>query len=235
MNTSIHILEALTGLYQVWPDPLVKTRVQEMLEVCRDKVYSEPGYLIQFLSADWKPTRSPDSFGHDVEAGYLMVEAAEVLGQDDPRAWTAARHLVDHAMQYGWDNQHGGLYDSGAMNAEGAVTGNLRTEKVWWVEAEHLNALLLQHEHVGKETTQVLGRLRQGMGLDHEVPDRPYQRRLVGHGRGRRHSRQQGQGRHVDGMLPPGPCDAQRVGAAQKTGGGGKVRPPPTLCRWSYD
>ncbi len=112
MNTSIHILEALTGLYQVWPDPLVKTRVQEMLEVCRDKVYSEPGYLIQFLSADWKPSRSPDSFGHDVEAGYLMVEAAEVLGQDDPRAWTAARHLVDHAMQYGWDNQHGGLYDS---------------------------------------------------------------------------------------------------------------------------
>jgi mannobiose 2-epimerase len=125
-----------------------------MLEVCRDKVYSEPGYLIQFLSADWKPTKSADSFGHDVEAGFLMVEAAEALGQDDPRSWMAARHLVDHAMQYGWDKQHGGLYDSGAMNDQGAVTGGLRTEKVWWVEAEHLNALLLQHEHVGKETSK---------------------------------------------------------------------------------
>jgi mannobiose 2-epimerase len=154
MNTSIHILEALTGLYEVWPDPLLKTRVQEMLEICRDKVYSEPGYLTQFLTADWQRTNSPDSFGHDVEAGYLMVEAANVLGQDDPRAWTAARHLVDHALQYGWDNQLGGLYDSGAMNAQGVVTGGLRTEKIWWVEAEQLNALLLQHEHVGKETTR---------------------------------------------------------------------------------
>lgn len=152
MNTSIHILEALTGLYQVWPDPLLKTRVQEMLEVCRDKIYAEPGYLIQFLAADWKPTRSPDSFGHDVEAGFLMVEAAEALGQDDPRAWTAARKLVDHALQYGWDKERGGLFDSGTLNAQGAVTGGLRTEKIWWVQAEQLNALLLQHEHAGKET-----------------------------------------------------------------------------------
>jgi len=144
----------LTGLYQVWPDPLLKTRVQEMLEICRDKVFTEPGYLIQFFSADWQRTTSPDSFGHDVESGFLMVEAADVLGQDDPHAWTDARHLVDHALQYGWDNQLGGLYDSGAVNPQGVVTGNLRTEKIWWVEAEMLNALLLQHEHVGKETTK---------------------------------------------------------------------------------
>jgi mannobiose 2-epimerase len=154
MNTSIHLLEALTALYQVWPDPLVKTRVQEMLGICRDKVFTEPGYLIQFFSADWQRTSSPDSFGHDVESGFLMVEAADALGQDDPRAWTAARHLVDHALQYGWDNQLGGLYDSGAINAQGVVTGNLRTEKIWWVEAEMLNALLLQHERNGKETTK---------------------------------------------------------------------------------
>jgi cellobiose epimerase len=154
MNTSIHILEALTGLYAAWPDPLLKTRVQEMLEICRDKVYSEPGYLTQFLTADWQRTSSPDSFGHDVEAGFLMVEAADVLGQDDPRAWTAARHLVDHAMQYGWDDKLGGLYDAGTMNAQGVVTGGLRTEKIWWVEAEHLNALLLQHERVGNETAE---------------------------------------------------------------------------------
>jgi mannobiose 2-epimerase len=153
MNTSIHILEALSGLYQVWPDPLVKTRVQEMLDLCRDKIYSEPGYLTQFLSDDWRRTSSPDSFGHDVEAGYLLIEAADVLGQgEDPRNWTLARRLVDHAMQYGWDADRGGLYDSGQMNADGVVTGGLQTDKIWWVQAEHLNALLLQHERVGKET-----------------------------------------------------------------------------------
>lgn len=155
MNSSIHILEALTGLYQVWPDPLLKTRVQEMLDICLNKIYSEPGYLTQFLTLDWKRTPSPDSFGHDVEAGFLMVEAAELLGNGNaPRIWTAARHLTDHAQQYGWDAKLGGLYDLGPMNADGVVTGNLRTEKIWWVEAEHLNALLLLHEHFGKETPQ---------------------------------------------------------------------------------
>ena len=163
MNPSIHILEALTALYEVWPDALLKTRVEEMLDVCREKIYFEPGYLVQFLTEDWQRNpktdsfwqwnRNDDSFGHDVEAGFLMVEAAEVIGKgDDARNWTAARHLVDHAMQYGWDKERGGLYDSGTMNAQGVVTGGLRTEKIWWVEAEHLNALLLQHEHVGKET-----------------------------------------------------------------------------------
>lgn len=152
MNTGIHILEALTGLYQVWPDPLVQQRVREMLEICRTRFYSDPGYLVQFLSADWKRTLSPDSFGHDVEAGFLMVEAGETLGQDEDRNWSAARHLMDHALQYGWDNQRGGLYDSAVINAEGAVTGETHTEKIWWVEAEQLNALLLLHERYGKET-----------------------------------------------------------------------------------
>jgi mannobiose 2-epimerase len=155
MNTSIHILEALTGLYQAWPDPLVKQRVQEMLEICRTRIYAEPGYLIQFLSADWQRTASPDSFGHDVEAGFLMVEAAEALDQgDDPLNWTAARRLVDHALQYGWDNDRGGLYDSGVINLEGVVTGGVETKKVWWVQAEHLNALLLLDERFGKETSR---------------------------------------------------------------------------------
>jgi cellobiose epimerase len=155
MNSSIHILEAFTALYQVWPDPLVKTRLQEMLDICRTRFYSDPGYLIQFMSADWKRTTSPDSFGHDVEAGFLMIEAAEALGQgNDARYWTAARRLLDHALQYGWDNDRGGLYDAGALNAEGAITGNLRTEKIWWVEAEQLNALLLQHERFGRETNR---------------------------------------------------------------------------------
>ncbi len=153
MNTSIHILEALTGLFQVWPDALVRARLQEMLDICRDKIYSEPGFLTQFLTEDWQRTSSPDSFGHDVEAGYLLIEAADVLGHgEDTRNWTIARRLVDHAMQYGWDADRGGLYDSGEMDQAGVVTGGLHTDKIWWVQAEHLNALLLQHQRVGTET-----------------------------------------------------------------------------------
>ncbi|HXD00059.1 MAG TPA: AGE family epimerase/isomerase, partial [Verrucomicrobiae bacterium] len=94
------------------------------------------------------------SFGHDVETGFLLVEAAEALGIKDGKAWTAARHLVDHALRYGWDQERGGLYDSGRVTVDGVVTGNLSTDKIWWVEAEQLNVLLLLHRHYGKETTK---------------------------------------------------------------------------------
>lgn len=154
MNTGIHILEALTELYAVWPDPLLKERLQEMLDICLQRFFSPPGYLVQFTGRDWKPLRSPDSFGHDVEAGFLMVEAADALDlKDKTPYWEAARQLVDHALRYGWDEKRGGLYDLGTLNADGSVTSGLKTAKIWWVQAEHLNALLLLHEHSAKETS----------------------------------------------------------------------------------
>jgi len=154
MNTSIHVLEALTGLYKIWPDPAVKKRLKEMFDVNLNRIYSEPGFLTMFFNADWSRLPGKDSFGHDVEAGFLLVEAAEALRQDEARAWSAARHLMDHSLQYGWDNERGGLYDSAAMTPQGVVTGELATEKIWWVEAEQLNALLLLHGQFGKETSK---------------------------------------------------------------------------------
>ncbi len=219
MNTGIHLLEALTGLYQVWPDPLVKKRVQEMLEICRTRFYSEPGYLIQFMSADWQRTLSPDSFGHDVEAGFLMVEAGESLGQgEDARNWSAARHLLDHALEIGWDKERGGLYDSGVINTEGVLTGDLKTEKIWWVQAEQINALLLQHEKIRQGNAQILGRVRQGVELDSELSGGSRSRRLVAHRSRRRHSGKSCQSGHVDGMLPSGAGHARGVRKTAKAG-----------------
>jgi mannobiose 2-epimerase len=148
MNTSIHVLEALTALYAVWPDPVVRARLQEMFEIVRDKVYAEPGCLTLFFSADWQRSAGADSFGHDIEAAYLLAEAAAALGiPEDERTWKCGRNLVDHAMQYGYDKERGGFYDSDTISG-----GDLHTEKIWWVEAEGLNALLLMHERFGRQS-----------------------------------------------------------------------------------
>jgi cellobiose epimerase len=150
MNTSIHVLEALTALYAVWPDAAVRARTQEMFEIVRDKVYVEPGGLTLYFNADWSRLPGGDSFGHDIEAAYLLAEAAAALGiPDDARTWEHGQTLVDHALRFGYDKQRGGFYDSGTMNGE-----KLRAEKIWWVEAEGLNALLLMHERFGRKTPQ---------------------------------------------------------------------------------
>src|SRR5215203_6003016 len=60
-NSSIHLLEALTELYRVWPDPLVRERLQEMLFLIRDQIVTPEGYLVLFLKPDWTPISFRDS------------------------------------------------------------------------------------------------------------------------------------------------------------------------------
>lgn len=147
MNSTIHMLEALTSLYEVWPDPTVRARLDELFQICRDCIAVEPGYMVQYFSLDWKARENEDSYGHDVEAGYLLAEAAKALGiPEDPKTWAVAKQLVDHAMDVGWDKQNGGLYNSGGIDG-----GNYSQTREWWVHAEFLNALLLMHERFGKE------------------------------------------------------------------------------------
>ncbi len=154
MNSHIHILEGLTALLEVWPDKVVKERVQEVYDLSLSKIYSEPGYLNMFFNADWSvitPRTGGDSYGHNIEAAYLLTDTARVLGiPDDPKVWKAARALVDHALEKGWDAEHGGFYEEGNLNGPGYTKQN----KCWWVEGEGLYALLLIHERYGKETTK---------------------------------------------------------------------------------
>lgn len=148
MNTHIHLLESFSRLYQIWKDDTLRARLEELLTVVRDKICVEPGVMNLYFTNDWRPVPDHDSYGHDVETAYLMLEAEDVLGvPHDPRTEKMARMLVDHALAYGWDNAIGGFYD------EGTTFGPAEHKtKQWWVEFESLNALLLMHEKYGRET-----------------------------------------------------------------------------------
>ena len=60
-NSSIHLLEAFTELYSVWPDALVRQRLEEMLLLIRDVITTERGNLTLFLQPDWIPVSFRDS------------------------------------------------------------------------------------------------------------------------------------------------------------------------------
>ena len=150
MNSHIHLLEAFTELYKVHPNREVRVRLLELFKIVRDKVYVDPGCLHLYFNPNWRPIPDGDSFGHDIETAYLLVDAAEVLGmQRDAATWRAAKNLVDHALEVGWDTKNGGFYDYGT--AFGPAS---KLEKVWWTQAEGLNALLLIHLHNGGSTSK---------------------------------------------------------------------------------
>jgi mannobiose 2-epimerase len=149
MNVHIHLLEALSALARVDHRPVVRQRLTEVHGIVRDKIAVEPGALNLYLTRDWRAIPAHDSFGHDVETAYLLVEAAEALGMpDDPGTWQMARQLVDHALDWGWDEEHGGFYDKG--EAFGGPAWDRK--KVWWTEAEGLNALLVMDQKFGTHT-----------------------------------------------------------------------------------
>jgi len=148
MNTHIHLLESFAQLYRVWKDDLLRQRLGQLLVLVRDKICVEPGMMNLYFTDTWQPLPGHDSYGHDVETAYLMLEAEETLANGhDPRTERMARMLVDHALHYGWDQKFGGFYQ------EGSATGSAElTIKEWWVQFEGLNALLLMHELYGAQT-----------------------------------------------------------------------------------
>ena len=169
MNSHIHLLEAVAEFYRVEPTPNVRVRLEELLSIVRDKIAAAPGALNLYLSLDWHAAPAHDSFGHDVETAYLLVEAAEVLGRPaDPDTWRVARSLLDHALDWGWDEQNGGFYDKGDV-----FNGRpYDTTKVWWTQAEGLNALLLFHLKYGQETVRYWEAFRrQWEFIDHHMID----------------------------------------------------------------
>lgn len=161
-NSSIHLLEAFTELYQVWPDSLLRERLAEMLYLIRDTIVTPKGYLTLFLTPDWKPVTFRDSteevimhhhrldhvsFGHDVETAYLMLEASHVLGiENDQQTHTVAKRMVDHALNNGWDEEVGGFYDEGYYFRDADTIRIIRDTKNWWAQAEGLNTLLMMSE-----------------------------------------------------------------------------------------
>jgi mannobiose 2-epimerase len=166
-NSSIHLLEALSELYLVWPDPLVRERLQEMLVLIRDRIVTPKGYLTLFLTPDWKPISFRDSseatikkhhsldevsFGHDIETAYLLLEASHILGlEHDAKTMAVAKKLTDHTIRNGFDTKVGGFYDAGYYFKGKTDITITKDTKNWWAQAEGLNTLLLMADHFPKD------------------------------------------------------------------------------------
>lgn len=176
-NTSIHLLEAFTELYTVWPDSLLRERLNEMLLLVRDKITTPKGYLTLFFQPDWTPVSTRDSstvsilkhryldhvsFGHDVETAYLMLEASHVLGlAHDEVTLKVAKRMVDHSLKNGWDKKVGGFYDEGYYFKDQPGISIIKDGKNWWAQAEGLNSLLMMSTLYPKDELQYYDKFKQ--------------------------------------------------------------------------
>lgn len=158
-NSSIHLLEAYTELYNVWPDEELRKKLYGLLILIRDTITTNKGYMNLFFEYDWSPVSFKDaikeireknyrldhvSFGHDYETAFLMLEASHALGlENDTETLITAKKMVDHAIVNGWDDEDGGFYDAGYYFAGENNCRIIQSTKNWWAQAEGLNILLI--------------------------------------------------------------------------------------------
>lgn len=84
MNTHLHVLEAYANLYKVWPDENLRRSIELLLGNFIDHIVNKnTGHLHLFFDEDWMVKDDIVSYGHDIEASWLLLEAAETIGEED--------------------------------------------------------------------------------------------------------------------------------------------------------
>ncbi|THU40065.1 N-acyl-D-glucosamine 2-epimerase [Niastella caeni] len=147
MNTHLHILEAYTCLYRIWPDEQLKQHIILLLKNFDDHIIDQQtGHLHLFFDEDWNVKSGTVSYGHDIEASWLLLEAAEVIGDEALIAGTKALAIkMAEAVIIGLDIDGGLWYEFEKAHNQ------LIKEKHWWPQAEALvgfyNAWQLSDRH----------------------------------------------------------------------------------------
>jgi len=144
MNTHIHVLEAYTNLYKAWPNEKLKARLNDLLKVHYEKIYNpETKFLHVFFDKEWNNLLDMKSFGHDIEASWLMDETIKALDLNDEdyinMVVDIAYNIADYAMQ-----------DDGSLVNE-ELNGVVDPTRIWWVQAEAIVGFYNAFERTGDQ------------------------------------------------------------------------------------
>lgn len=90
MNTHLHILEPYTNLYRVWPDERLRASIQNLIDIFLTKILDADTHRMHlFFNDDWQSMVPGTSYGHDIEASWLIHEAMNVVGNTSHDAGTS--------------------------------------------------------------------------------------------------------------------------------------------------
>ena len=147
MNTHLHLLEAYTNLYRIWPDEHLARQLKNLIDLFLEKIIDPvSGHLNLFFDEAWHCRSTRYSFGHDIEASWLLEEAALALGDE-----AMLRKLKPVTLRIAEAAAEGLNEQDALINERDWVTGHLDERSDWWPQAEAVvgffNAWQLSGDH----------------------------------------------------------------------------------------
>lgn len=153
-----NMLEALTYLSRASGKSEHRALLRDLFDRILRHGLDQHGGTVTAFDTHWKPL--PDaqgqfttSYGLNVELAWLLLEAVDVLNLDRESYRGPILGLIDHALEYGFDWERGGLAAYGPMSGNVLEAHGLpptRLVKPWWGQAELMNALVDAHSWTGE-------------------------------------------------------------------------------------
>lgn len=147
MNTHLHIIEPYTNLYRVWKDKSLEKSIRNLLDIFTDKLLNkETHHLDLFFDDAWQGKRNIESYGHDIEASWLLHETALVLGDK------VVLQKIEQVIRRIADAADEGLRPDGSMVYEHwKDTDKSDLQRQWWVQCENIIGHIDLYQYFGYE------------------------------------------------------------------------------------
>ena len=147
MNTHLHILEGYANLYRVWKSPALKAALENVLRLLIDRFLDQRSFHLNlFFDENWTLRSSLVSYGHDIEASWLMHEAAMVLGNS-----TLIEETGKLAVEIARENFRGLDQDGGLFYEWFPEENRMDSDKHWWPQAEAMVGYFNAYQLSGDE------------------------------------------------------------------------------------
>lgn len=138
LNTHLHLLEAYANLYRMQPRMDLAERLKNLIELHIEIMYDpEIRHFYNFFNRYWEIKARNYSYGHDIEAVWLLLDAARLIKDSDLilKMEKIAMEVAESLIYEGLDKNHGGIFNLGN---NGKV---LDSNKQWWAQAEAIVGL----------------------------------------------------------------------------------------------